>query len=191
MQTVTLLIQMGYALTFLVVPWLARRRWKRRKRGRLGFDLRMANDGIAQRFVAMVALTSLCLLHYCWMRPDKSAVWLLPTTAIACVLFSTRASSRLFSWLTSRGGQKTAFALVLLTMFVPQGFPFAFTVAVLLLAAYFLPSDAVIARVNSPGFYTDFLDHMNGKEAHSHHLDKTSKLLLVNDSRKSNPDQTH
>lgn len=184
------IIQLLYPLAVMLTPWLSKCFFKRYRFGRLGYDLRLAFDRTARRFVECLALIMLLTFHFCYMWPMKHALWLLPSTIITCSLFWEDAAQGVMLRLNQLWHMKAAMWLIIICLFVPQLHAVCVTLAVLMAMAHMYPKRELIDMVSTPRFASEAMGYINGKSQLVRGLNVTGILLYTYEQQKQLTDQT-
>lgn len=123
----------------------------------------------ARRLYVQILLILLLLFHYVYACGHVGEFGILLSTAVCAAIYSFRRTDR---WLRRLPGRASSFVTlataVLVLGFVPHLYTLAVTVAFLLLAALFYPSDRVMTESGDLDRITGWVQH-SGLLAESYH----------------------
>lgn len=162
--------------------------YKSRRRFMTRFYEAMARNGKARKLYVQLLLVLLLLFHYAYANGHPGEFGIVLSTVICAAMFSAKRTEKWLHWLSNRSKRYVALALVALVVsFVPHLYTVAVTIAFILLAALFYPSEEALTEREEEKEKFDRTEHSNSFADANH---DNHHAGLPNNTDNSNPNET-
>jgi len=154
MNTFFRILQLSVPVLLLIAPYLL---YRKRSSRFVGFYVDMTIDPRCRKEYRFALAVLALIFNFSIFALEGASLWQIPGFLLGMLLLRNSFTDAMLHWLhEDRMLQGLAFGFILISLVVPQLFSLSVTMALILKAAFFYPSRAILDHAKYPKSYVQF-----------------------------------